>query len=256
MKFRIDSASFFLREENRGSATVMNLKTNQVVYMNATGRKVFERCDEVIDFDEFIDSLNYPHVSREKLCADYKKLLIKLYAYGFAELSDIERRTQDGCFVAGIEDVDAISAFLRASCANEPSCAEATSPIYYSRHAVYSRLTNGQTPYLYLQCGGVIKAAVDTQVSALGMGESVVYLGSFFFADGMNAAECASAVKALVELASAAAKQSASKLRYMYMNPRQDKIIEMLTPLGFKKTAVLEKEVNACRDLCLYDLFI
>ena len=255
MKFRIDSSGFFLREENRGSVTVMNLETNQVVYINATGRRVFDRCDETVDFDEFIDGLDYPSVSREKLCGDYKKLLIKLYANGFAALTGIERRTEDGCFIAAPEDIDALSSFLRAACSNANSCAAAVSPVYYSRYAVYSRILNGQTPYLYLQRGSRIIAAADAQAAALGLGESVVSLGSFFFDEKLSGDECGNAVKELTELAAAAARQSASKLRYMYMNPRQDKIVQTLVQIGFRNTAVLEKEVNG-RDLCLYDLFI
>ena len=256
MKFRIDSSKFFLREENRGSVTVMNLETNQMVYINATGRKVFDHCDETVDFDEFIDSLDYPGVSREKLCGDYKKLLIKLYANGFAKLADIERCTEDGCFAAKDEDMEALSEFLKASCANANSCAVAISPAYYSRFAVYSHITAGSTPYFYLQKDGKIIAVVDAQTYSLGMGESVVTLNSFFFDEKLSAEECAAAVKEIINFIASVAKQSASKLRYMYMNPRQDKIVATLVRCGFKKTAVLEKEVNGSKDLCLYDLFI
>ena len=256
MKFRIDSSKFFLREENRGSVTVMNLETNQVVYINSTGRKVFDHCDETVDFDEFIDSLNYPGVSRKKLCGDYKKLLIKLYANGFAKLTDIERRTEDGVFAAKEEDMEALSIFLKASCANANSCAVAASPVYYSRFAVYSHITAGSTPYFYVQKGGKIIAAVDAQTFSLGMGESVITLNSFFFDEKLSAEECAAAMKEIISFTASVARQSANKLRYMYMNSRQDKIVEMLVQNGFKKTAVLEKEINGSRDLSLYDLFI
>ena len=255
MKFYIDRSGFFLRDESRGSATLMNLATNQVVYINASGRKLFEHCDEQVDFDAFIDSLNYPGVSREKLCADYKALLLKFYANGFVKLSDIERCTEDGCFAAQAEDIDALSAFLRTSCANANSCAVAVAPVYYSRYAVYSHITNGQT-YFYCQRGGKIIAAVDAQFAALGMGESVVTLNSFFFDKALSEDECAEALKALVAFASSAAAPAASKLRYVYMNPRQDKTVAMLTALGFEKTALFEKEVNGELDVTLYDLFL
>ncbi len=256
MKFYIDSSDFFLRDESRGSATLMNLKTNQVVYINSSGRKLFEHCDEQVDFDAFIDSLDYPSVSREKLCADYKTLLLKLYAGGFLKLSDIERCTDDGCFIAQAEDVDALSQFLRASCANANSCAVAAAPVYYSRYAVYSHITNGRTPYFYLQRGGRIVAVVDAQAAALGMGESVVTFNSFFFAKDMSEGDCAEAVKALVALAASVAAPTASKLRYVYMNPRQDKTVAMLAAVGFEQTARLEKEVNSERGITLYDLFL
>ncbi len=81
-------------------------------------------------------------------------------------------------------------------------------------------------------------------------------LKSVFFDGQMEEAECRRALEEMVRFAGESLSGKLHKLRYEYLNPRQDFLLEALKESGFRETAVFPGELKNGMDLVLYDKMI
>ena len=256
MKYRIDSKDFFAREEENGTMSLIVRATNRILFFNRTGRRLLERCDEWVDLPEFVSGLGITAAPYETVYGDFEKLLLELESYGLAKLRDRENRAGDGCRTADLRDGKLVSDFLLANADKGNSCAVSVSPGYNGIAGVFTRIQSESERYLLCEQGGRVRALLAVANPSRSMGRSAAAINSAVFAEGLTRKECRALLSELLAYAEAVYGEHCSKLRYVYMNARQDGLRELLCGLGFKQTALLEKEVGGGRDMILYDKFL
>lgn len=248
MKFKIISSDFFSREEDRGTLSLIVGDTNEILYLNATARLILNPGGVWRDFDEFIDGLAFADVPRERLVEDFEALLFKLDAHGVALLREIDCGRETGARVARPRDIQALSSFLINHVAAPRTCAVSEETRFYHRQGLYGRMM-GQKEFIVIdEVIGQIGAALLFTWPKRAEGNTVMSLDSAFFDDQMSDAACEQALMRMISAFTAALHGACGKLRYVYMNPRQDFIKAALLKAGFQKTAELKKETLGGRD--------
>lgn len=142
MKFRINSADYFSREEEKGTLSLIVRSTNQILFLNRSASKLMLHCDEWVDLDEFVTGLGITSVSPQKVRNDYENVLYELNAYSVADLKNREPSRLTGCRIAEISDYAALSDFMQKNLASGFSCAMSVNQAAYSLLSIYIRLRN------------------------------------------------------------------------------------------------------------------
>lgn len=256
MKYRINSKDYFAREEENGTMSLIVSKNNRILFFNRTGRKLLARCDEWVELEEFVASLGITAVPQDKVYDDFEKLLYELEAYGLARLTDLPVRTCTGCRMADYRDAKLVSDFLLANSDKGFSCAISVDPSFNSFAGVYTRIQNGGEQYLIDQQNEKIVGLLAVSQPNRSMGLSAAVISSAVFPEQMTREDCRRQLQTLLNYAQTVYGESCSKLRYVYMNERQNALRDELVELGFYQSALLKKEVNGERDMILYDRMI
>ena len=256
MKYRIDSKAYFAREEENGTMSLIVNATNRILFLNRTGRRLLTRCDEWVDLAEFVNGLHISGAPFETVCRDFEKLLYELESYGLAELADRPEETYTGCRVADCRDGKLVSDFLLANADRGFSCAISVNPAYNALAGVYARIQNGSEQYLISERDGQVLALVAMARPNRVIGVSAAVINSAVFLEGMLREACKEQLQTLLAYGETVYAGECGKLRYVYMNERQNGLRETLQTLGFTQSALLKNEVYGGRDMILYDRFI
>ncbi len=256
MKFYIKSSGYFSREEEKGAISLIVLATNQILFLNRSGKKLLEHCDEWVDLKEFVEGLSIKSVGHEQVYDDYERLLFELDAYSVAQLKERGTSRFTGCRAAELRDYADVSAFMLRHIDAPFSCAVYSNKAYYGLLGVYRHLKNQSERYLLLQEEGVIRAVISVNHPGRAAGYSVLMLGCAVLDAALSEARCHEAIARLTELAAELYREDCSKIRYMYMNARQDWLKGVLCGEGFAQTAFFPKEIQGERDVAFYDMMI
>lgn len=254
MRFLIDNKTFFRRNELDGAFTLMSLKTNQTFAFAKAADLLMKDCGEWHDFDEFISSIRTAK-SEDKVRRIFSSVLYKLHAGGLALLEDVPKSDFTGVRLATKEDYYYISQFARENFDKGYSCSEAGYAGYYSHSGIYNRIKNREESVFVAEEKGVIKATLFASTSKHYYGSIIFRLVSFVFDKDLKKEEAAEYIRRLVECVDKSLKDSVHKIRYEYINTRQDFVVNELTRCGFEKNAELDKEIMNEKTLILYDKY-
>lgn len=255
MRYYIDSAAYFRRDETHGGFSLMSLATNEQLFFNRSCRLLFDHTDAWIDLDEITAKVNAPNVPRERIWNDYAKILYYLDAYDLARLEDLPPcEARSGCVRGQTEDYRAIARFVSDNADGSLSCAVADAKRYYSRQSVYRQIQNNlERFYLYLENGAVL-ALLTAAPSKRWLGGPVLNLISLVFDSGLDSDRADALLGEMLASADAdAARMKMVKLRYEAASPRQNTVTELLSRQGFTESITLPGELENGLDLTLWD---
>ena len=253
MKYRIKSKDFFAREEENGALSLIVEGNNRILFFNRMARRLLTRCDEWVDLAAFVRELGVTDVPQETVYRDFEKLLYKLEADELAELCDLPQPEGTGVRTADYRDARHVSEFLLANADAGFSCAVSVNPAYNALPGVYTRMQNGVEQSLLSEQAGAVCGLLTVSLPAKLSGNSAAILQSAVFPAQTPQAACVHQLASLLDYAATIYAAAYSKLRYVYMNDRQNALRDALVTLGFGETALLPNEVRGGRDMILYD---
>lgn len=258
MKFYFDSKKCFYRDELHNDFMLMSLLTNQTYDLPAEYRSLLKLADRWVDFERFWQMAQFMSFGlKGNLRAQAERIIFQLAAGGVVQLAELPQSDFSGVHPAELRDFHRLAEFCRENCNSGLSCAVNNTPAVYADSVVYNDLENSKIQVMLLEDEGNIKAACFGGLSDYYFGGLVFALKSFIFD---KAADKETVKKYVSEMLKATAAEitakgdsKINKIRYEYMNPRQDVIVSLLTENGFKKTAVFKDEIREGTDLVLYD---
>lgn len=254
MRFLIDDKTFFRRNELDGAFTLMSLKTNQTFAFAKAADLIMKKSGQWQDFDQFIASIRTAQ-PEEKVRRIFSGVLYKLHAGGLALLEDVPKSDCTGARLAKKEDYYYLSEFARENFDKGFSCSEAGYAGYYSYAGIYNRIKNNEESVFMVEEKGVIKAALFASPSKHYYGSLIFQLVSFVFDQSLTKEQVSEYVRSLIDCVDASLRDSINKVRYEYINTRQDFVVNELIKCGFEKNAELDNEIMNQKHLILYDKY-
>ena len=256
MKFFIDGNSYFRREEQGGTFSIMIRATNQTIRMNRSSRPLFERTDEWTDLSSFVRELNVPNVPLKQLERDYAAALFRLHAHGATKIKDFPPSEESGFRKAEAADYYRLSKFCLDNKNSKYSVAQTLNEAFYDLYATYDRLLNPTSFVIINMNCGKIEACAMFSLSKRNFGGLVVNLDTVIFHENLSENDTTKQLLEMLEVAKMFAKGKATKIRYEKIHPRQDFLAKQLVEIGFKQTAIFPNELQTGQDLILYDCLL
>lgn len=254
MEFYIHSDRYFLREDENRAFTLMSHATNQTLEFDGSLHPLIYATDRWIDLSSYTRMLQIMSFDRKKTARLLEDALFALHAAGLADLKDIPSFGGTGIRWASLRDAHAVSGFCRANLEKSRSCTVSLDSRYYSCPAIYTRIKQGAEYFLLKEEEGQIRAVALFGLSYRYFGNSAFELRSFIFEDGMDDETCRKTICDLASYARQSLKGKVLKLRYEFINPRQQFIVDALKESGFREKAHFRSELKSGGDLILLDL--
>lgn len=255
MEFYIHSDRYYVRNEENGAYKLMVTENNQVIDIESIYGIILNKTDCWVNLD---------HMSRVIAMTSFRKDVVsglwnrifELHAAGVADLKNVPSFGKDGCRWGNVFDYYALSDFLKANMNKGQSCTVVTNPAYYSYYSVRFRIDQKIDTVALYEKEGKIKAAAVFGPSDRTFGGPVLELKSLIFDENYNEDECKEIIRQLTDFASTQLKGKLFKLRYEYISPRQEFVVNALKGMGFEESACFKDEVDEGKDLVLIDRMI
>ena len=255
MEFYIHSDRCFLREEENGAFKLMALATNQTLDFDGRLHAILGMTDRWADAEHIARVLQLT-TAGANMKAMLWNALFSLHACGLADLRNVPVFAGDGLRWANVWDYYALSCFCTENLGKGQSCAVYLNPRYYGYFALHSSLSKRIESVLLLEEGREIQAAAFFGQSSRYFGGIAFELKSLIFNARMDEEACRKAIREITAFACDSLKGKLYKLRYEYLNPRQDFIAQTLKDAGFRESAQFPGELKNGRDLILLDKMI
>ena len=255
MEFYIHSDRYFIRDEENGAYKLMVNSTNQVIDIESIYGILMNKTDCWVNLDHMSRVIALTSFNRDTVNGLWNHIF-ELHAGGVADLKDVPSFGKDGYRWATTFDYYALSDFLKENMDKGKTCTVVTNPAYYSYYSVRFRLQQKTDNIVLCEKETALKAAAIFGLSDRFFGGPVLELKSLIFDGALTDDECKDIIKQVMDYAAVQLQGKLFKLRYEYINPRQDFVVGALKDAGFSESACLKDELGEGKDLVLLDRLI
>lgn len=256
MKFQIKSQSF----ERLGDATeygtipLRSLPDGRCLFLKAEAAPILDITDKWMDFEKFVAG------SDDEKRRDYEDALTLLSCFGIAKVMT-EPTPDEGVFVAGEREYGEVSDFCLAVRHAEGNILlnHAADDRYFSLSAVRERQFNNLEYHFMYKKDGAIRALMNISMMPDVTLPTAVILSGLLFPHGTDKVDRQTFTHALLSYTAAEFGKDFLRMRFLHKIPRAssvprfDETLRILKNEGFKKTAVLTRELPDGGDVHIYD---
>lgn len=255
MRFFVNSDRYIYRDEDEDTISLMIKKSNQIIYLNKSAKKILGMTEKDIDLKDFVESLNIDCLNKEFIYKDYEEIIYQLESFGIITISNKDKDISSGCKIAGERNYLEVANFIENNKDNVFSYTSISNMQYYNPISIRSRqFNNTEYNLMYIRDERIISLLV-VSLPPNTSGFSVIYLNSVFFENSIPEKECIGLLNELINFATKLFKDDFTKIRFHYFNTKQNWLLEQLKYSGFKKSCALEQEIDKNIKLDVYDKF-
>ena len=255
MKYIINSQTFYMREENDETISLIAKNCKKLLFLNRTAGLILKKSDEVTDSLNMAKQMHAKNVSIEEVEKDVIDTINLLSAYGIASIVEDANISKREIEIAGESDYRCISGFINKNINNPYNQIAVNIPSFYSVISIRERqFNNYEYNFLTYQDNEIVSDIV-IGVPMAGSIFSALSINSSFFKTEMNESQVRHACKVTLNYAKDMFDDKFNKIRFHYNTGSMGILKQIYQELGFEKTCVLKNEINKSLDLEMWDKF-